>query len=103
MEELRRHQISLDLMPDLFEESLRQALCSGIVSVGKEDGAESDAAPDSFLQRPHTFNGEAAIVGKVTVSVNGTEVFEQGVVAPSNGAEPFARCGGWHKEPEPGT
>jgi hypothetical protein len=90
-------------MPDLFEESLCQALRSGIVSIGKEDGAEADTAADGLLKRPHTLNGEATIVGKVTVSVNGAEVLEQGVVAPSNGAEPFARCGGWHKEPEPST
>src|SRR5258708_6257852 len=52
-------------MSDLFEEPLRQALCSGIVSIGKEDGAEADAASDGFLKRAHTINGEAAIVGKI--------------------------------------
>src|SRR5882762_2848551 len=63
VEELSGYQIGLDLMSDLFKQPFLQALGSSIASIGKEDGAEPDAAADGFLKRTETLNGKTTVVG----------------------------------------
>src|SRR5882672_5207014 len=84
-------------MADLFEEALCQAMCGRVIGIGEEHGPQTDPAADGLLQRPHTLDGEAAVVGQIAVGINAAEVLEKRVVAAGNGAEPVAKSCGRHK------